>query len=322
MPKIVYLMPAPDALTGGNKSACRHVQALVQLGYDAVVRIPPGRRPPGWFQHGACFEQAPAVTHHSEILVIPEDARTILAQCANLPNRKVIHCKNPFYAAAEGIGRLPLEERAAYRNFMTCSQGVAEWIARYFDHDVAASIPSYVEPVLFHPRPKVRVIACMPSKRRFEMAAIRMMFERLRAGQPYWEWDAIQGRPEADAAAALGRASVYLSLARFEGLSMSILEAMASGCVVAGFTGFGAREYTTTSNGLWVEEDDCEAAARSLVQAVALAEADAEPAAHMRDAARITAGRWNHEVFLEALAHFWRDQLGVAPDKHGPKPQG
>ena len=313
MPKIVYLMPDPDAPTGGNKSACRHVGALVGMGYDAVVRIPPGRRPPGWFQHGAPVEQAPAVTSYSEILVIPEDARTILAQCARLPNRKVIHCKNPFYAAANGIGRLPPEERAAYRNFMACSEGVAEWIARYFDHDVVTSIPSYVEPGMFHPRPKVRVIACMPSKRSFEMAAIRTMFERLRAGQPYWDWDAIQGRPEADAAAALGRASVYLSLARFEGLSVSILEAMASGCVVAGFTGFGAREYTTPANGLWVEEDDCEAAARSLVQAVAMAEADAGPAADMRQAAVVTAARWNHGVFLEALAHFWRDQIGVAP---------
>jgi len=32
---------------------------------------------------------------------------------------------------------------------------------------------------------------------------------------------------------------------------------MACGCVVAGFTGFGAREFATTQNGFWAEEDDC-----------------------------------------------------------------
>ena len=313
MPKLVYLMPTPNAQTGGNKSTCRHVEALVRMGYDAVVRVPPRGVPPAWFRHAAPFERAPQPPAPDDILVVPEDNIAVLSKIARLPNRKVVHCKNPYNAMALGVGRLPAEERAAYRTFMTCADGVTAWIARYFDPDIAMTVPSYVDATQFHPRAKARIIACMPRKRRFEAAAIRSLFERLREGREPWRWDLIHGRPEAQAATAVGEASVFLSLARFEGLSMSILEALASGCLVAGFTGIGAREYTTPSNGLWVEEDDCEAAARALVQAVGLIEADGAEAAAFRAQAIETARHWSEAAAIEALESFWRDRMGVAP---------
>ena len=94
---------------------------------------------------------------------------------------------------------------------------------------------------------------------------------------------------------------------------MTILAAMARGCLVAGFTGTGPREYVTSMNGLWVPEDDCEAAAMALVRAVALAEEDAAAAHLMRHAARTTAAQWTHAHFVEALDSFWREAMGVTP---------
>lgn len=313
MPKLVFLMPAPAARTGGNRTTCRHVQALVELGYDAVVRVPEGQVLPQWFDHSAPSEGWIWPPAEDEILVIPEDAIRVLAACAGLPNRKVIHCKNPYNAAAVALSRLPPAARGAYRDFIACSDGVAAWIARFFDHDVVAAIPCFVDGTRFQPGEKSRVIACMPRKRPMEMAAIHGMFRRLTGDRDDWSWDVIEGRTEAETIAALSRAAVFLSLARFEGMCTSILEGMASGCLVAGFTGLGAREYTTSLNGLWVEEDDCEAAARALVRAVEIHEAAGAEAALMREAGRRTAESWNEAAFRDALARFWRDRMGVTP---------
>jgi glycosyltransferase involved in cell wall biosynthesis len=113
----------------------------------------------------------------------------------------------------------------------------------------------------------------------------------------------------------MGRASVFLSLNRFEGMSLTVVEAMAAQCLVAGFTGLGPREYTSPINGLWVEEEDCEACARALVEAVVMAEQNSGPAALMRHAAAVTAEQWSHARFTRALETFWRGQID-APHPH------
>ncbi|WP_293680150.1 glycosyltransferase [uncultured Phenylobacterium sp.] len=312
MPRIVYLTPAASATTGGNKVSFRHVEALVGLGYDAVVRAAGGGSP-DWFEHKAPVEVASGPPGPDDILVFPEDAAEAMATFADVPNRKVVFCQNPYMAAAQGIGRLPPQTRARYRTFMACSPGVALWISRYLDHDLIGTVPAFADERLFVPAPKTRTIAAIPRKRRQEALAVRHMFGRLHPGADAWTWDVIAGRTEAETAAALGRASVFLSLARLEGMSMTILEAMACGCLVAGFTGIGPREYTTTMNGLWVGEDDCEAAAIALARACTMAEQDEAGAHLIRHAARVTAAKWTHASFVTALDLFWREAMGVTP---------
>ena len=313
MPRIVYLVPAPGLATGGNKVAFRHVEALISLGYEAVVRVPGGGPAPTWFAHNAPVERATGRPDRGDILVLPEDAAELMAACAAFPNRKVVFCQNPYAAAAQGVGRLAPETRTHYRAFMACSPGVALWISRYLDHDVIGTVPAFADERLFIPSPKTRTIAAIPRKRPVELHAIRHMFGRLHPRPEDWSWDVIEDRTEVETAAVLGEAAVFLSLARLEGMSMAILEAMACACLVAGFTGVGPREYTTTMNGLWVEEDDCEAAAHALVRACVLAETDAAGAHLIRHAARTTAAQWSHAHCLAALDQFWRDAMDVRP---------
>ncbi len=313
MTRIVYLVPAAGVATGGNKVSFRHVEALIGLGYDAVVRMLGPAPAPAWFGHTAPIERATGRPDPGDILVFPEDAAELMAGSAGFPNRKVVFCQNPYAAAAQGVGRLSPETRARYRAFMACSPGVALWISRYLDHDVIGTVPAFADERLFVPAAKDPVIAAIPRKRPEELRAIQLMFARLYAGPTDWRWDEIEGRTETETAAALGRASVFLSLARLEGMSMTILEAMACGCLVAGFTGIGPREYTTAMNGLWVEEDDCEAAAQALVRACALADQDGAAAHLIRHAASTTAAQWTHAHCAEALAMFWRDAMGVTP---------
>lgn len=313
MSRIVYIAPRPDSRTGGNKVNFRHVEALQALGYDAILRRPAHLPAPTWFQHDVALEDASRPLDDSDILVIPEDATAVLRHCAGLSNRKVIFCQSPVAITGHGFASLPQDVRRSYRTFMACSTGMAGLIARFFDYDMISVVPAFADERVFRPTPKQPVIACTPRKRPREYRSIRYMFSRLYTGPTDWRWDVLETASETETAAAMGRASLFLSLARMEALSITVLEAMACECLVAGFTGIGPREYTTSVNGIWVDEDDCEAAARALVQVASLADQGGGAAALMRHAARATAAQWTHAACIEALAAFWRDQMGVKP---------
>jgi len=311
MTRIVYLTPYAGSKSGGNKLIFRHVEALRSLGFDAVVRRPPQTEAPTWFEHQAPTEDASVPLGADDVLVLPEDSPEALRLSAALPNRKVIFCQNPYALASYGLAALPAELKGQYRTFMACGVGVAGLIARFFDYDLISVVPGFVDDRIFRPAPKEQVIACSPRHRKVEHLAIRYMFERLHPNAAAWRWEAMETRTETEVAEVMGRASVFLSLARMEALSLTTLEAMASQCLLAGFTGIGAREFASSVNGFWVDEDDCEAAAHALVRAVALAEAGGGPQALMRHAAAQTAARWSQATFVQALAAFWRDSMGV-----------
>jgi len=312
MTRIVYMAPSVSSRSGGNKVMFRHVEALHALGFDAVVRRSSQMPLPTWFRHEAPTEDAAAPLGADDILVLPEDSLEALRHGAALPNRKVVFCQNPYALMSYGLAGLPAEQKAQYRTFMTCGAGVASLVARFFDYELISVVPGFADERVFRPAPKEQVIACSPRHRKVEQIAIRHMFERLHPNAAAWRWEPMETYSEDEVAAAMGRASVFLSLARMEALSLTTLEAMASHCLVAGFTGIGAREYVSSVNGAWVDEDDCEAAAHALVRAVTLAERGGGAAALMRHAAAATAAQWSHAAFVQALAAFWRDRMGVA----------
>lgn len=308
MSKVVYVVFAPHRLGGGTKVAFRHVEALTALGFDAAVRLVGGGAAPNWFEHSARIEDDKVPLAASDILVLPEDDAPGLHQFSTLPNRKLIFCQNPYYGGAtlQQVG----PDAAAYREYLACSHGVAGWISRYCDYDRITVIPGFADERLFQPAQKAAVIACIPRKRPVEVLAIRQMFSRLYTGATDWRWQALERVAEREVAGALGRAAVFLSLARLEGMAMTTVEAMASDCLVAGFTGIGSREYANATNGHWVDEDDCEACALALVRTCLMADQNGGAAALMRHAGRGTARQWSHAVFVQALEAFWRGELG------------
>jgi glycosyltransferase involved in cell wall biosynthesis len=309
--RIVHLVPYASSNTGGNKITFRHVEALNAMGLRAVVRRSAHKELPTWFRHEAPSEDGSAPLHDDDILVLPEDSPEMLRRCADLPNRKVIFCQNPYALAGYGLAAAEPDLKAKYRTFMACGVGTAGLIARFFDYDLISVVPGFADERTFRPAPKEQVIACSPRYRKTEQLAIRYMFERLHPNAGAWRWEPMETHTEDEVAEVMGRASVFLSLARMEALSLTTLEAMASECLVAGFTGIGAREFTSAVNGIWVDEDDCEACAHALVRAVVLAEQGGGAAALMRHAAAQTAAQWSHAAFVQALAAFWRDRMGV-----------
>jgi len=171
-------------------------------------------------------------------------------------------------------------------------------------------VPVLIDRGLFHFQPQKRLqIAFAPRKRPLEAAFIQDLFRAENAEFRSIPWMQITGVSEQQVATILKDSAVYLSLSRFEAAGLSILEAMAGGCVVAGFTGFGARDYTTAANGFWAAEDDCLDCVDQLRRAVRLVTDGGVMHRDMLKAANIAASHYNAERFGKRVVEFWRGFL-------------
>ena len=307
MTRILYRVDASHVPRGGHKVTFRHIEVLRGGGYDARAMLPGGGVVPGWFEHSI-----PSVgdddVERDDIVVVAEGNRSNLIRHAGSDNKKVVFCQNHFIAAAHGLSQLPAEILARYDDYMACSDTVARWLHRFVPHRSIEVVSAFADERRFRPGTKSNVIALMPSKRELEWLAILGQIKRLHRGSA-WRVVTIAGKTEAEVASILAEAAIFVSLNRLEGLGMSTLEAMASGCFVVGFKGIGGAEYATAKNGFWVDDDDCEACADALLRAMALCSEGRSRVEAIVSAACDTAERYSFDRFERQLLSFWKTRV-------------
>ena len=314
MSRIVYLGFPDGRIAGGQKMILRHVETLQALGFQAVFWTNAAGRLPTWLSYDAPVEVGTAF-RPDDILVLPEDAPNAIAAAAGMPQRALIFCQNHFTFASlshDAVGRFP---PASLPTFIACGRIAAASLARSFPGATVEVIPCFVDERVFRPRgaPHSRV-AHVPRKRALEARVIRNLFARVHPAHADVPWLALEGLTEAAMAEALAHSTLFLSLSRLEAVGMTTLEAMACGCVPAGFTGIGGREFATPANGFWVEEDDCEGAADALARAADLVRTGGAPLRRFLEAGRETARLWSYAVFREGLEEVW---TRLAPEARG-----
>jgi hypothetical protein len=307
-PRIVYLSWPAGEISGGIKAAFQHVEILRDAGIEAVVATEDGRAP-GWFTTTAPVFTLEAIGSR-DVLVFPENHAGLLERYAGAPVPKLVFCQNP-YQVHRGLG-----QRASYADhgvsaLLVPSHTLVQFCRRRFPGLPVHYTPFFIDHARFTaPARKQLQIACAPRKRPLEAGAILDLF---RATYPQYAgigWQLLQGASEALVAQVLGQSAVYLSLARLEAHAMSTLEAMASGCVVAGFTGnAGGSDSATTANGFWAAEDDIVGCVDRLAQAVALAAAGGPAYLQVVQAGLQTAHAFRREEAARVLVAFWRGWL-------------
>ncbi|MDD3029096.1 MAG: glycosyltransferase family 4 protein [Alphaproteobacteria bacterium] len=304
--KIVFLSPPVSVINGGIKHIFRMAETLIALGREAVVFEQSGRRP-SWFLSTApvvgqeIFE--PGADH---LYVLPEDQPHILREFSRVPQRKVVYSQNQFYGA-QGLGGR--EDYTAYgvSAVLCSSRSIYEHVRVRHPSLPAFVVPCAVDPTVFRPAPVKRdEIVFLPRKRAIEAAYLRDMFSFLHPEYDSWSWVSVDGCSEADVARSMGEAKVFLSLSRLEGFGLTPLEAMAAGCVVAGFTGIGGREYASETNGFWADEDDFPACLEGLERAVSLDEAARQA---YTAACAPTLDAYTPRAFEKGVADAWRTIL-------------
>ena len=306
MPRIVYICWPPKEISGGIKVAFQHVELLVEAGRPAVIATHQAQRP-DWFETTAEVIDYTAI-RPDDVLVFPENNARFLGTFASSAQPKVVFCQNPYFVHQGLGGKLSYAEYGV-THIMCPSMSVVKFCVMRFPELQVRYTPFHIDHGRFKSTTaKALQIAVVPRKRMVEFGGIA---DLLRARYPDLggiPWTVLHGVSEQHVAEGMGRCAVFLSLARLEAHGLTSLEAMASGCICAGFTGvYGGNDSATAMNGFWAAEDDVAGAVEQLAQALRVVKAGGEPYRLVLEDGLLTANKYRREDSARWLAKFWSD---------------
>jgi glycosyltransferase involved in cell wall biosynthesis len=302
---IVFLCPPSGVINGGTKYLYRMAKILADTGLRVRMFEQNGQKP-AWFKTDLpVIGQGTLVADPEQVFVLPEDQNPLLNAIKDWPQKKIIYAQNQFYAAM-GVGNAPSFADFGVSAILCSSETIRQAMEKRHAPLPCYTIPCSIDREIFKPLPKRKTIAFMPRKRGIEAPYIRDLFRFQYPERRNWDWAEIKGASEADTARMLGESAVFLSLSRLEGFGLTPLEAMAAGCVVAGFTGIGGREYADDDNGFWANEDDFPACLAALKAATDLSESsDTNAMQRYRQSAERVLARYTPETFRRSILEIW-----------------
>ncbi|HEY8573454.1 glycosyltransferase [Phenylobacterium sp.] len=311
MARLIYFAFPRGSVQGGQKMIIRHVEALRGLGFDAYYGTGPHNVVPTWFEHNV-VRFTDSNFRSDDVVVLPDDAHDSLRRIPSMGLKAVVFSQGIYLSAALSYEALETFPEGRLPPFIAVGQRLAATIRRAWPGTQVELAPCFADERIFRPGGAKRdAIAYAPRKRPIEANAIRAFLRRFHPRHAGLPWTVLENATELEMADGFRSSTLFLSLSRLESIGITPLEAMACGCVVAGFTGVGGQEFATTANGFWVPEDDCGAAADALAQAADLV-ATGGPALKWRlEAGYETARQWSYARFLTALEEVW---MKLAPE--------
>ena len=253
-------LPDLDVPFGGFKQIYRQAEHLVELGWDAaVVTEAPGFRP-SWFESSApsvdfdsCQQRGDFKADRS-IVVLPETYIDINLQNyrgVNLERMaRVVFNQNAYYSYTN-VGLQPLETLSRFYDAPEVLQVLC--VSEDSHHLLISSlgltdnnisrIINAIEPIFQAAATKSDTIHWLPRKNPEQALAILLGLRR--GGLRHtgnWQAKPLQVMSHAALAERLNQARIFLSFGHPEGFGLPVLEAMAAGCWVVGYSGGGADE--------------------------------------------------------------------------------
>jgi glycosyltransferase involved in cell wall biosynthesis len=311
--QIVFFCPRVSAhrrgfINGGMKYIFHMAETLRELGHNAMVCEVQGQRP-DWFASTApVVNTAILKPDPNRLIVVPEDQVPLLEWIKDWPQPKVIYMQNHFLSCR--LNELQTYADYGVTDIICGSRTIYEHALIRHSRTPSHIIPCSIDARLFRPLVKRNRIVLIPRKRKIEAAYIRDTFRFAHRQYGDWEWQGLVNVGEGSVARAFGEAKVFLSLSRLEGFGLTPIEAMAAGCIVAGFTGIGGREYATPENGFWAEEDDFPSCIAQLKAAIDLSQSDGARREAYDAACAKTAAAYSTEMFRYCVKQAWARILG------------
>lgn len=248
MSRILYFCPDFPQPSGGVKTLYRHVQRLQELGFDAWLVHQ--KRPFRTDWHGfdvpvLWLSDRPRFTP-ADVLVFPEVMRPLMEQTAQFSGERFVIALSwsPTYWnlppgrtwRSFGIERV-LTKSPLIQKYIHWSMGLE-----------ATLISEFVDPARYYHQPEQkRSKVCYLTRKDRSAAWLHGILQA--KGPPFteYEWQPLREMSEDEYARHLREASVYVTTNTQEGMNTSVLEAMACGCLVVGYSGIGGAVYMRTS---------------------------------------------------------------------------
>lgn len=303
-PRILYALTPFSGPSGGIRVLFEHVSVLRGAGFDAAIFAPEFSE----FEKGFDIDVPVLLgTDHalrkSDIIVRPETSHSDGIAKIGRRMRQVLFVQNQFYIR-HCLGSHRRVADIGIERVICGSRGIKRFLAEYVSVPDATVIP-YAVPKPDTSFAKHLAVAYMPRKRHQEIEMIRHLVTLTRPDLASIPWVEIDGFSYEESLKILAESSVFLSLQRFEGFGLPAVEAMAAGCLVAGFSGVATSDYAHSNNGWWVPEDDIEAATRAVCAALTEARAATTLAKARVEAGRATACQYSEKARDTALLEFF-----------------
>lgn len=245
-PKIFYLSTIDKIPLGGTKQHYRHVEILNSAGYEAYLLLSEKGLEAKWFEHKVPIIDAQTYSKlfdpGKDFTVLPE----IIGRSSDIPGNKVIFNQNAYYTFKNYSFKI--EHSSIYhdprlRGVMVVSKDNKKYLDYCFPKlkSKIFNITNGVNTQVFKPAEKKKRIAFFLRKNILEVESVfNMLLQRCAALG--WQFALIQNKTEKEIAEILGETTFYLHFGYPEGCPLTVMEAMASGCYVMGYEGFGGKE--------------------------------------------------------------------------------
>jgi len=313
--RIIYLNPFENsAISGGINTAYRHVELLREIGYDAYIWQPSGKAT--WLETNAAIlsDQNINFVKPNDVLVFPESLHNdvFLPFLTSVKSKKkLLFVQNQYNLFNRLIPAKKFSE-LGFDDILCCSIAVKDFFENVFKFRHLSIIPCYVDRERFKPINNQLQIALTPRKLPGNANFILQVF-RIKYPEFFRvNFIAFQDAHEKKVAEILGQSAVLLALSNRESFGLVPVEAMAAGCLIAGYHGYGGLEYANPANGFWYGADENEKVADSIAHLLRGIESGADWVAAMRAATRATVQRYDRQSTKLALLTYFK-RLDVHP---------
>jgi hypothetical protein len=317
--RFFYYYPTFNKPSGGNKQLRLMATLLAEMGVEtAIVRDRSYFDPSPVFDddrfYGVPIPQAPFVFEEAgdhlepeDVLILPEVLldRTLPA-CAPWRCRIALNAQNGSYA----LRYRPADRRLAARLEFAIANApyVAALTGTFLGVDARRIflVPHWIVRPPFEvveaegKAPRPLAVCYMPRKLPELVGRVRAMVQ---SSHPEIPWVEIDGKPADEVARSLRENAIFFAAHDLEGCPLPGLEAMACGCLVAGFAGTARfpHPYADSANGFWAPDRDAAAAAAAIVAAIGVAQEGGERLRGCLAAGRETALRFGKPTVRGAL---------------------
>jgi glycosyltransferase involved in cell wall biosynthesis len=313
--RIIYYIVRSSGPSGGIKVLLEHVRTLRAAGFDAYAYTKNQDQRPTAFEVDAPILSGAINITAKDVIIRPETfSHTDLVAAAKAGLWQAVFVQNHYFCR-HGLGPARRYAELGIPDVYCASQRIKRFLETNGIASDVPVIPCAVE-MPDSIAGKVERIAVMPRKRRFEFNFIRHHFALRYPDLADIPWAVIENMPHSEVLETLARSTLFLSLQRLEGFGLPALEAMAAGCLVAGFAGDGGWDYADAANGSWVQEDALEEAADALAAAARGLRGGDPRFRAMVEAGRSTAARFGAEARDKALIGYFETLLTRGPGEN------
>lgn len=308
--RIIFTLPSFSQPAGGIWLLIRYAEILADAGHDPILHTSNGellRRFYGEIRLPVLFGIDP--TPDDLVVRTEMNSHSAFLYSRERAHRQVLFVLNHHYIA-NSLGSCATYEELG----VLAVAGMSNTIRDHLVSRGIARVVHHVPPAVARhdgamPE-RVQAIVSMPRKMPRAMRLIRDGFRARHSRHRELGFAVLDGAGHRRTLEWFHRGTIFLSLQRMEGFGLPALEAMAAGCLVAGFA--GGAEYAFPENGFWAPDGDIDAAIEALAQAADVSAAGGRVLTARLEAGYATAAAYDEERQRQAVLDFFEPFLDPA----------